>query len=127
MGVNTLASGGSKHGSGVARERSSWARNPLGRLTSSNHQITTDRKSAYTSARNQRVTTYRSVILIHEVVIFKVEEPLGRVGWGVCKLGHWLGLSVERHQSTPGNAIVKEMAMGDDVLRRMSRDKEGEL
>ena len=108
----------------------------------SNHQITTGRKSAYTSAWNQRVRTYWSVILVHEVVRLyhwficcgvthlerlKVEELFERVGCDVGELGHWLRLSVESRQSVPGNVVVVEIATGDDILSRASRNKQSNL
>jgi len=81
------------------------------------------------------VTTYRSVILVHEVVSIVhrgiryrgYEDRVERVGCEVCKLGHWLSLGVESRQGVPGNAVVMEVATGDDILSRGGRNKEGEL
>jgi hypothetical protein len=88
------------------------------------------------------VTTYRSVIFVHEVVglyrgfiscgvthpeRLKVEELFERVDCNARELGHWLSLSVESHQSAPGNAVVVVMTTGDEVLSRVGRNKEGEL
>ena len=58
---------------------------------------------------------------------FGVEEPIERDGCDVYEVGHWLSLSVEVHQSVPGNTVVKELAVGDDVLRRVRGNKEGAL
>ena len=85
------------------------------------------------------MTTYRTVILVHEVVrpryglvsrsvtrleCLGVEEVIERVDCDVWELGHWFSLSVEGHQSVPRNAIVMVVTTGDYVF---SRDKEGEL
>jgi hypothetical protein len=109
---------------------------------SSNHQTTAGQKSAYTSAWNQSVKTYRSIILVHEVVRLhhwfiscgvthlerlKVEELFEWVGCDVCELGHWLRLSVESRQSVPGNVVVVEIATGDDILSRAGRNEESNL
>ena len=102
-----------------------------------NRQTTTDRKSTYTSAGNQRVTTYRSVILIHEVVNIScgvtqgehlnIGDHFERVGCEVAELGHWLGLSVESRQGAPGNSVVMQVATSDKILSGGCGNEEGEL
>jgi len=96
----------------------------------------------HTSARNQRGTTYRSVVLVHEIIRLyhgfvscgiphlehlRIEELFKWVDWDVCEVDHWLSLSVEGHQSAPGNVVVVELAIGDNVLSRVGRNKECEL
>ena len=86
--------------------------------------------------------TYRSIILVHGVVRLyhgfvscgardlehlRVEELFQRVDWDIVEVNHWFHLSVERHRSFPGDAVVKEMTMGDDVLSAVSRNKEDVL
>ena len=87
-------------------------------------------------------TTYRSVILVHEVIwlchgfikcgsarpkLLEVEELFQWVSWDVFEMGHWPRLSVESHQGVPGDAIVVMVTMGDDVLSGIARNKEGEF
>ena len=57
----------------------------------------------------------------------KVEDHFERVGCEVCEMGHWPSLSVESRQSAPGNAVVEEVAAGDDILSGGGRNNEGEL
>ena len=83
------------------------------------------------------MATYRSIILVWEVVSISCgvthwehlegEDHVERVGREVCELGHWLSLSVESRQSTPMNAVVVEVATGDDILSGGARNKEGGL
>ena len=83
------------------------------------------------------MTTYRSVILVHEVVSIScgvthwrhlnVEDHFERVGYVACEPGHWFSLSVESYQSAPGDAVVIEVATRDELLSGGCRNEEGEL
>ena len=80
------------------------------------------------------MTTYRSVIFVHEVASIRCgsrhrgyEDRFERAGCEVCELGHWFSLNIEIRQSAPGNAVVMEVATGDDILSGGGRNKEGQL
>lgn len=57
----------------------------------------------------------------------RVEKLFKCVNWVIFEMDRWLCLSVESHQSVPRSAVVVNMTVGDDVLSRVSRNKEGEL
>jgi hypothetical protein len=57
----------------------------------------------------------------------RVEEMFKWVDLDGFEVGRWLRLSVESHQSVPGNTVVVKMTIRDEVLSGGSRNKEGEL